>query len=1138
MGPFRLLDEARSAYAQWAAVSDDDLPVLPPPRTIRALATPSNHLGQRVSAPKGDADPPDLVSRGAALGTSSSSSARPGDGKVPGGIEEHIVRGPNGQKVDTGDLLSLHVGTAQVAGKPIPSPRKEASPRAPSLSPRAPGGNPHLKVDLSGLPKRGFSHQSTSSKVGFDDKGNILPDGFGGQLRFRDNHTQSTLGSALDSGEADSTYQRSESWAKKPKDAAYAALRYLGLLPTATPTASKPVLLGGSMVGQLLELALAICFASAADCSALTESATVEDKKALQRLRALAERLNLLGRGVVVSSESKATLSPAELVTAFLNASAQSGSRGASPTGRPPGYARKDSTQSVLSKASLLRHRSTSKVRFDATDSPKASPRTPDRELRSGFNRSQSDFSCSSFTDFNQKQARAKKDTNTAAPAFLEFLIAVLKGGQEQRVGAVSPPSPLGTAAVGANGNDVVLDLKLDTDFGRSSSAHPEDDNASALTYHSYCDAMVAGAGEDEVKEVISAEVLKLGGTEGKQTMRIAFKSKCLRTQNEWQKQLLAQQRALLDVVTGRLQAAERTLKEDEEVKEEERELLRGFRKIVRRERGSEDTQLPAEIFVVEKRQKLRDEAEELCRILSYPCQTFNSFSRTMEALAEASQGTIQRVVSLVSRGSAHSMVSTRGADLLEGRPGDKLPDWRCRALCTTGRGAGNVMIERPTQIVFLGMAWLSRGLPEEWQQQGVYVVLITEADEFEEVGRQLLASGEGEIREKLRAKGICDYLIHPLSLDSLSKVVSEAVQRRLEEYLLLDILGRGATACVHKAKRLRDNETIALKEINMRRLKNANEEIERELRLLRELSWPTVVFTLDTWENRSEQLRYVVMPLLDGGSLLHRIEAARGAESEEVQHSVELVADWYVQTLHGLAYLHWRGVVHRDIKPGNLLIAEDSRLLQIGDLGSAMLLPGTGPFPNPHAKVAAPVTSPSYASPEALLEETHFAASDLWCVGVSFFEALTLHPIFPDVQSMAEAQDHVRAFDPSMAGPTNGATNYAVAALSTLNQLRCSSSSSPAAVELAGELPELVRPDWMQRPTASGIASRYFCMKRIKTILKENGAVPKGMVSTHMEDYKALLKQSQAAKSTTPDAAGLQPVDLPVGRGRGPRQR
>ncbi|CAE7376923.1 NEK1 [Symbiodinium natans] len=1126
MGPFRLLDEARSAYAQWSAVSDDELAVQPPPRTMRALATPaSRRLGQRLAAPGVDAaDVEDVANRGGhVFGNSSGSSARPDEGKFSSGVEEHAIRGPNGQKVDSGDLLSLHAG--QAASKPVLSPRIDASPRAH-------GGSPLLKVDLSGLPMpRGFSKGSSMSKVGFDEKGGIMPDTFGGQLRFRDNHTQSTLGSAFESGEADSAYNGSDSWAKKPRDAAYAALRYLGLLPTAAPGAPKPgVPLASSVVGQLLELALGICFASAADCALLAEKASVEDKKALQRLRALADRVNLLGRGVVVSTASKATLSPAELVTAFLDASASqqnNASRASSPTGRQPGYGRKDSNFSQMSKPSLLRNRTNSRVRFDATDSPRAaSPGSP-IEARSGFNRSQSDFSCTSFTDFNRKQATARKDTDIAAPAFLEFLIVVLKGGQEQRIGAVSPPSPLGNGAASvAGGGDVVLDLKLDNDFGRLVSNHPEDDNASAMTYHSYCDAMVTGAGgEGEEKEVISAEVVKLGGTEGKQTMRIAFKSKCLRTQNEWQKQLLAQQRALLDVVTGRLQAAERTLKEDEEVKEEERELLRGFRKIVRRERGSTDTQLPAEIFVVEKRQKLREEAEELCRILTYPCQTFHSFSRAMEALQEASQETIQRVVSLVSRGSAHSMVSARGADLLDGRPGDDLPDWRCRALCTTGRGAGNQLIERPSQIVFLGMAWLMRGLPEEWQQQGVYVVLITEADEFEEVGRQLLASGEGEIREKLRAKGICDYLIHPLSLDSLSKVISEAVQRRLEEYLLLDMLGRGATACVHKAKRLRDNETIALKEINMRRLKNANEEIERELKLLRELSWPTVVFTLDTWENRTEQLRYVVMPLLDGGSMQQRIEAARGAESEEVQHSDELVADWYVQTLHGLAYLHWRGVIHRDIKPGNLLIAEDGRLLQIGDLGSAMLLPGTGPFPNPHAKVVAPVTSPSYASPEALLQETYYAASDLWCVGVSFFEALTLHPLFPDVQSMAEAQDHVRAFDPSMVGPTNGATNYAVAALSVLNQLRCSSSSTQATVELAGELPELVRPDLMQRPTASGIASRYFCIKRIKTILKETGAVPKGMVSTHLEDYKALLKQSQAARNTTPDAAGVHAV-------------
>eukprot|EP00913_Durusdinium_trenchii_P020868 g19606.t1 len=539
--------------------------------------------------------------------------------------------------------------------------------------------------------------------------------------------------------------------------------------------------------GHLLEFALSVCFATAAECRALAEAAGEEDKKALLRLRALAERTNLLGRGVVVSSVNDATLSPAELVFAFLEASANS---------RRHTYGRHHSASSMMSSAGR------------------------------SFSRESS-----------------------------------------------AEPLPLGSK--GGSGN-LVLDLKLNHDFIKAD--HTDDDAASALTYHSYCDALlgsegppgpwihlprnleyfkelaVAEGGYVELEQFDSdggrrgqagiqpieargipqggnhkallAEPSKLllppdkmpeqgirsrvrasdaawfnivhaahqrgvmrpvddalvprdrqghlitngaGGVEkGKQTIRVTFNSKCLRTHNRWQAHLLAQQRALLDMVTGKLKAVEKTLKADEEVQEEERELLRGFRKIVRREQGPDDVQAPVEVFVVEQHPKLRAEAEELCRILSYPCKRFSSFSQATQAVAEA--------------------------------------------------GDGKGVTDLPTQIVLLGMAWMSRGhqLPPEWQQQGVSVVLITEAGDFHEVGRQLEASGEGEIREKLREKGICDYLLHPLSLEGLSAVISNAEERRLEEYLLLDILGRGATACVHKAKRLRDNETVALKEINM----------------------------------------------------------------------------------------------------------------------------------------------------------------------------------------------------------------------------------------------------------------------------------------------------------------------------------
>ncbi|CAK9030892.1 unnamed protein product [Durusdinium trenchii] len=848
-----------------------------------------------------------------------------------------------------------------------------------------------------------------------------LSEHYGGHLKFRNTKSFSmSVASTPDALSPDAESVSGESWAKRPKDAAYAALRYLGLLPNSSkhPPAKSAQVRTSSVVGHLLEFALSVCFATAAECRALAEAAGEEDKKALLRLRALAERTNLLGRGVVVSSVNDATLSPAELVFAFLEASANS---------RRHTYGRHHSASSMMSSAG----RSFSRVKFD--DSPPDENRslngdsrhhTPPRQetdqvvqgqylnnlprqdslasnqsgmsflnKRTGFGRSQSDFSYSSFADFNrkheagdEKNARTVTETSVPdAPAFVEFLIVILKGQESS-----AEPLPLGSK--GGSGN-LVLDLKLNHDFIKAD--HTDDDAASALTYHSYCDALLGSEGAEE-KETISAEIARMEGAEGKQTIRVTFNSKCLRTHNRWQAHLLAQQRALLDMVTGKLKAVEKTLKADEEVQEEERELLRGFRKIVRREQGPDDVQAPVEVFVV--------------------------------PLAEFQYKKHQEV---------------------------------------------------------FGLSRFSKGAMP---------------------GRQLEASGEGEIREKLREKGV------RLNWKSVStdEVISNAEERRLEEYLLL-------------AKRLRDNETVALKEINMRRLSRvAKEEIDRELRLLRELSWPSIVFTLDAWENEKEKL--LVTQLIEGGSLSHRIETAReGAEEEG--YSVDRVADWFVQTLHGLSYLHWRGVIHRDIKPGNLLIGQDNRLLQIGDLGSAMLLPGTGPFPNPHAKVVAPVTSPSYASPEALLQETHLAASDVWCVGASFFEVLTLHPLFPQVQSMAEAQEHVRAFDPSMAAPTNGATNYALAALSTLNQLRCSSSSSAAAVELAGALPELVRPDFMQRPTAATVASRYFCMKRVKTLLKETGAVPKGMLSGHIEDYKTVLKQSQAAKNTAPDAAGVSPA-------------
>merc|ERR1719215_1323093 len=97
------------------------------------------------------------------------------------------------------------------------------------------------------------------------------------------------------------------------------------------------------------------------------------------------------------------------------------------------------------------------------------------------------------------------------------------------------------------------------------------------------------------------------------------------------------------------------------------------------------------------------------------------------------------------------------------------------------------------------------------------------------------------------------------------------------DEYLLLDVLGRGATGVVHKAKKLSNGDTFALKEINTRKLNfNAKSEIDKEMQLMKDLRWPTVIWRYDVWDSGDSRLRYVLMPIMEGGALADRAKAVK----------------------------------------------------------------------------------------------------------------------------------------------------------------------------------------------------------------------------------------------------------------------
>uniref|UniRef100_A0A5S6QJB9 non-specific serine/threonine protein kinase n=1 Tax=Trichuris muris TaxID=70415 RepID=A0A5S6QJB9_TRIMR len=215
--------------------------------------------------------------------------------------------------------------------------------------------------------------------------------------------------------------------------------------------------------------------------------------------------------------------------------------------------------------------------------------------------------------------------------------------------------------------------------------------------------------------------------------------------------------------------------------------------------------------------------------------------------------------------------------------------------------------------------------------------------------------------------------------------------QRRpklIDKYLLGDLLGEGSYA---KVKEAIDCETLcrlAVKIIKKRRLRkipNGEQDVANEVRLLHRLSHQNVIELHDVVFNADKQKLYLFMGYCVG-SIQEMLD-----RSEEKKFPRWQAHAYFVQLLDGLQYLHGQGVVHKDIKPGNLLLTV-SEVLKITDLGVAEEL---NRF-SPNDLLKSSRGTPKFQPPEIAtgLAEFHGFLVDVWSAGVTLYNFVSgLYP-------------------------------------------------------------------------------------------------------------------------------------------------
>jgi eukaryotic-like serine/threonine-protein kinase len=221
--------------------------------------------------------------------------------------------------------------------------------------------------------------------------------------------------------------------------------------------------------------------------------------------------------------------------------------------------------------------------------------------------------------------------------------------------------------------------------------------------------------------------------------------------------------------------------------------------------------------------------------------------------------------------------------------------------------------------------------------------------------------------------------------------------------YQVGELLGYGGMAEVHRGRDLRLGRDVAIKMLRTDLARDATfqERFRREAQNSAALNHPAIVAVYDTGEEVSstgEKLPFIVMEFVNGRTLKEVL-----AQEGRIQprRALEIIAD----ICAALEFSHRHGIIHRDIKPGNVMITQNGQV-KVMDFGIARALASGA---TTMTQTSAVIGTAQYLSPEQARGEAVDARSDVYAAGCVLFELLVGHPPFVGDSPVSVAYQHVR---------------------------------------------------------------------------------------------------------------------------------